>query len=86
MKDAVLDGTVFDEVFPDGEFTENRIEAAGLIVTYLAQTNKAEARRARRLLGEMLLFAIADHRCSNPQGCAADYYEAMRAAFGEPLF
>ncbi len=86
MKQAVLDDTVFDEIFPDGESTEGRIEAAGVFVTYLAMQNKSEARQARRLLGEMLLFAIADHRCSNPRPCAAAYYEAIRAAFGEPPF
>ncbi len=75
---------MLDEIFADGEFTESRIERAGVLVMYLAQQNKAEARKARRLLGEMLLFA--DKRCADPQRCAVHYYELMSAAFGEPRF
>lgn len=53
---------------------------------YLARQDMAEARKARRVMGDMLLFAIADQRCSDPHRCAVLYYDLMSAAFGEPRF
>ena len=86
MKLTTFHESTFDEIFADGEFTERRIERAGVLVTHLARQNVAEARKAKRVLGEMLLFAIADQRCSDPQRCAVLYYDAMSTAFGEPRF
>lgn len=82
----VFHESMLDEIFADGEFNESRIERAGVLVMHLAQQNRAEARKARRVLGEMLLFAIADQRCADPQRCAVQYYDAMSTAFGEPHF
>lgn len=84
MRPIVFRKSLLDEIFADGKFTDRRIEEAAVVVMYLAQHNKAEANKAKRMLGEMLLIAIADRRCSDPQRCAACYCEAMRAAFGEP--
>lgn len=86
MKLVTFSDSMFDEIFCDGEFTQSRIEKAGILVMYLARQDIAKARRAKRTLGEMLLFAIADQRCKDPQRCAVVYYTGMSTAFGEPRF
>jgi hypothetical protein len=79
-----MDPSIFDEVFRDGAFTEERLDAAGVLLMNVARENPADAVQAKQLLAQMLLLAIADGRCAHPERCAAHYYEVMRAAFGEP--
>ena len=79
-----MDISMFDDIFRDGAFTEERLDAVGVLVMSLATKNKDEATKAKRLLADLLLFAIADGRCARPHECAAHYYSVMNAAFGEP--
>ncbi len=75
---------MFDEIFRDGAVTEEGIDEAGVIVMRLVERNSGDAGKAKQLLADLLLFAIADGRCSDPQRCAEHFYSVMRAAFGEP--
>ncbi len=79
-----MDVSIFDEIFSSGAFTEERIDSAGVLVMNLAKSNPPDAAKAKQLLANLLLFAIADGRCQNPERCASHYYEVMQAALGEP--
>jgi hypothetical protein len=81
---AEMDPDLFDEIFRDGRFTEERIDAAGVKIMQLAQQDNASARQAARLLESMLVLAIANRLAVTPEGCASHYLDIVRAAFGEP--
>lgn len=50
----------------------------------LATEDREEAEAAKTMLGDLILFSIADGRCREPERCAGHYYDIMRGAFGEP--
>ena len=79
-----VDVYFYDGIFDDGVFTERRIDAACARLMKLAQSDESEAKKARCLLEEMFLLAIADGRVVDPKGCASHYFTVVNAALGEP--
>jgi len=79
-----VDDYFFDDIFQGGTITEERIDAACTRLMKLAQSNKEEAKKADRLLKDILLLGIADGLAADPQGCATHYFTVAKAALGEP--
>lgn len=83
-QNMTVDSHFYDGIFDDGAFTQQRIEAACVRLLGLAQLDEKEAKKADRLLKDMLLLAIADGRVVDPEGCASHYFTVANAALGEP--
>ena len=74
----------FNGIFPGGVVTEKRIESAGMRIIELTRTGDTQgAKEAERILGDILILAIADGRARNPEACAFRYLTVCQAALGE---
>jgi hypothetical protein len=79
-----VDAHFFDGIFPGGIVTEKRIESAGVRIIDLMRTGDTQAaKEAERILGDILILAIADGIARNPKGCASRYLTICQAALGE---
>lgn len=79
-----VDAEFFDDVFQGSPITEDQVNAACVKIMKIVQENVNEARKADRLLKDILLRAIANGLASNPQRCVEHYLHVIRVAFGEP--